>query len=409
MPIRYLHGIIALALLLAAACESGPYREKNPGPPKGRNRFRFERTGYKHFPLDASALPEMRRTAQVYEETDERGLKRCLVTFSNAYNNALYFYDCSTGEFVKKEFFQKEGPDGVGLIFSHFVLNKDSVLLMHKSGVFPLHLALRSGKVLKRWKLTPDRTKAEYAPAPFIDHARPVIAAAGRYFISGSGMGEPPGESRQNRPVTICVEPDGDEISYTGYYPDHYRKAHWGETSMRFVYHAYWPQGQAIVYSFPASHQLYYKPLHSDSLHAVYGGSAHIPEIAAYSDNRHSLNFDVDAYFRYECTTPAYGPLYYDPWREVFYRLYVLGVSLEDFSRSQQDPAQSHLMFGRTGIVVLDKNLGYMGDTLFEELRYFPNAFVTPQGLHITEVTPGNTGSEDTLSYALLSFNPLVK
>lgn len=82
------------------------------------------------------------------------------------------------------------------------------------------------------------------------------------------------------------------------------------------------------------------------------------------------------------CETSSYGNIIYDKYRNIYYR-----IAYPDVEFEKDDDFLAVFRGGRAqfSIIVLDKNLNIIGETLFPSNTYNPNIlFVDKDGLYIS-------------------------
>ncbi len=102
----------------------------------------------------------------------------------------------------------------------------------------------------------------------------------------------------------------------------------------------------------------------------------------------------------------SYQLIKYDQYRDVFYRLFFVGVNWEDYNISYRDLFSNR---PKVGVMVLDKNLRIIGEHIFED-HYMQNwnCFVGKQGLYVsTNNSLRNDFDENYLKYDIIRFAEL--
>ena len=81
-------------------------------------------------------------------------------------------------------------------------------------------------------------------------------------------------------------------------------------------------------------------------------------------------------------TNPRYKSLIYDPWREVFYRLFYPGIELS-YDKEENDYNSIIESPRNFSVIILNKDLEVIGETEMPQNTYDPNTqFVNEDGLH---------------------------
>lgn len=101
-----------------------------------------------------------------------------------------------------------------------------------------------------------------------------------------------------------------------------------------------------------------------------------------------------------------YGPLIYDGYRDVFYRMFLPAVKLE---QDYYDEELNNLNYNRpfAGVMVLDKDLTILTEYMFDEYEVVIdyNFFVGEKGLYLSVNNLLHPDyNEDEFRYLVLSF-----
>lgn len=106
----------------------------------------------------------------------------------------------------------------------------------------------------------------------------------------------------------------------------------------------------------------------------------------------------MDLGIKLMCEIPYYGDIIYDEYRQLYYRIAYPKDSLKE-GESLSDMMQS----GRTrfSIIILDKDLNVVGETMFPENLYRSNLYyIEKDGLYISSNHYKNSHyNEDNLSF----------
>jgi hypothetical protein len=109
-----------------------------------------------------------------------------------------------------------------------------------------------------------------------------------------------------------------------------------------------------------------------------------------------SFNEATDRFntMNYISASDRYERLLYDEYREVFYRFVFPKVEVQN----EEEINQLRIFPRKFGVMILDKDLNVLGETLMPENTYFPsNSFVSKDGLYISISHPDNPKNEEDL------------
>lgn len=101
-----------------------------------------------------------------------------------------------------------------------------------------------------------------------------------------------------------------------------------------------------------------------------------------------------------------YELLLHDPYRDVFYRFFYIGVDWEQFNMTVRNLFSNR---PKVGLMILDKNLEILGEHVFQEHKVETwNYFVGPKGLYVsTNNFNRDDFDENVLRYDILRFSGL--
>ncbi|MDB5143082.1 MAG: hypothetical protein JWQ66_1795 [Mucilaginibacter sp.] len=100
-------------------------------------------------------------------------------------------------------------------------------------------------------------------------------------------------------------------------------------------------------------------------------------------------------------TTPTFGPIYYDKFKNVYYRLASLPVEEINANYEEKNPPLK-----RISLEIFDKDFQYLGEKILKKNKYWAdNAFVSSEGLNLQN----RTGSDSTLDFTTFTFSAIQK
>ena len=381
--------LLLCGLLLVAMNSCGHQEVVNPYADEYSNRCTLEKVGERIYNLDdnTSCLIEY------IQFIDEDSIQ--LFALLNSYKNAIYLYDAQTGVFKDTIPFQLEGNDGVGKLQGFFYHNPDSIFT-YQYGSGQIALANAEGKVKQRFSLF-DMEKImsdtlRLLPNPSPKTYAPIFYHEGLLTMVGSLYLESSFETAENSFVSLHFNINNGGIQYSNPYPEMYRKYNWsGAACFREVCASMDRQGNLLL-SYPADHFLWrYNPV-SQTRDSVYAGSRYVKSIRPFSTEAKSLMFNdppEDAINDWNYREASYEEIYYDRYRDLYYRIVRL---------PRKEGYERGFISKPVSIIVLDKNLQYVGEQILPDNLLYDtfNAYVAPDGLFIHIYTPYD---EDHLHY----------
>jgi hypothetical protein len=132
----------------------------------------------------------------------------------------------------------------------------------------------------------------------------------------------------------------------------------------------------------------------------VYGGSNVAGTICSIDwDSNHTITPDELIYTHY-MRQDIYGPILYDSWRNVYYRFMqkrIPGASIQN-KLTEKDIV----------VILLDKDLGYMGETSIGtgDVWNISNSFVTKEGLNVEFIDKEDT-EELYMNFGIFTINEI--
>ena len=227
----------------------------------------------------------------------------------------------------------------------------------------------------------------KYPPLPLTGIA-PIINKENNVSFFGAIAGEPKDDDSINRPVFAHIDCTTDQENYSLGYPEIYRTANWGGGILWWVYADYIPHRNKYVVSYPVSHSLYLFDPVSEEVQEFYAGSRYIDNITAYSNDKTDAPTTEES-LQFIAETSSYANIFYDPWRNIYYRFAEFSIPYRKGSTRISKPIS---------IIILDDNLNKIGETKINNpgrnFRY--GSFVSHLGLMIPKDT-----TEDLLTYEI--------
>ena len=157
---------------------------------------------------------------------------------------------------------------------------------------------------------------------------------------------------------------------------------------------SYCYNGKEFIYSFAFDENLYVLSTDFKLHKKVNASSRYIESVSIPSNIPTQMNLGI----KMMCEIPYYGDIIYDEYRQLYYRIAYPKESLKK-GESLLDMTQS----GRTrfSIIIMDKNLKVIGETMFPENSYRSNLYyVDKDGLYISSNHYKNPHyKEDSLSF----------
>ncbi|WP_455590609.1 DUF4221 family protein [Bacteroides sp.] len=329
----------------------------------------------------------------LFPYTDKDG--REFLTFQNNVDPQILVYDMNTQEYVHTITLDKEGPNSVGLFCGYNICSWGEIYIpcMMKNEID----IVDSIGTINRKIPYPEAIQGKMT-LPFIVTSFPYSPL----YIIGSKLYIPqyPNLQLGNRtiedsPVTIVLDTVTDKLTEFAFrFPaimisERILKNTLG---VEFSYSSYFVENH-FVYSFFFDEDIYVVSLDGKMERKVTAKSKYIDKISV--DNKVP---DLSSLAETLCKIPMYGNLIYDKYRDVYYRFVYPETALgpnENFMDIWQ--------LGRTkfSIMILNKDLEVIGETLFPENTFASNLFfIREDGLYLsTSFVKNPNYSDDILAF----------
>lgn len=341
------------------------------------------------FPLSTSTTTYI-KSLSIF--TDSLG-KKYLAFMSND-EPEIYLYDIHKANLVKTIRFHKEGPDGVGPKAGGFFMAGFNEIYLpslyvpeiskidsagHKLGV------LRFGDSPQSF---PFITTRSVIGLPMLEIDNSLYCPQ----LVNPRLGD---KQKTDSPVAMRIDlgtldTDASDFCYPSFLCKESHVPSLGiESKASYCYN-----GKEFIYSFAFDENLYVLSTDFKLIKKVNASSKYIDGISI-PDN---VPTQMDLGIKMMCEIPYYGDIIYDEYRQLYYRIAYPKDSLKE-GESLSDMMQS----GRTrfSIIILDKDLNVVGETMFPENLYRSNLYyIEKDGLYISSNHYKNSHyNEDNLSF----------
>jgi hypothetical protein len=315
-----------------------------------------------------------------------------LLIYLNDEIGALYINDLATKKIVKKITVEGDPLSYKKFFQGFYYHNKDSIFLIcyHPS----VYLINSDGKILRKYNLVNEKDKKDrlFYRGLYASSEVPVYFKNGTLIISSVVVGE---DKKQKKPLQIALnlktglDSLGQVSEPESYFTNNYGGLHYDLYSVCFN-----PKANLAVYSFAASKSVIIDDMVKDSIYNTPAESQYILNFTPYNEKQYAdATMPLGEYFM---TTPTYGPIYYDNYKDVYYRLALLPVEQKNANYDKKNSPLKPI-----SLVVFDHNFNYLGEKLIEKNKYWPtSAFVSPDGLNI-QIRSTN---DETLDFTTFKF-----
>jgi hypothetical protein len=296
---------------------------------------------------------------------DEEFLFQLYITGSNP---SISVFNLREKKLDRKIYLSQEGPNGVPNPFGLFVLNFDSIFVHARP--FHLYHINRFGSVMSRINISDGSLQLE--PTVMMNTLKPAIYRDNKFYLCAELIYSRPILDHSKIPVVVKVDIRTNDISYPYYRTEKYQEGQWGMTSTHTRFYQTYNEADDLMVHSHGNDEYIYVYDKANKMTKYYAGSAAIKEIKPYSKTQ---VLESSESYRYEATTGAYTAIFYDPYRQMYYRFAFLPV--EDIA------TQPSVFYGRTAIIMLDHNFQKVGEYVLPKGYNHLMSFVGKAGLYI--------------------------
>jgi len=305
----------------------------------------------------------------------------------NYTNNEIQLYDLNSKTLVKRMVFDLEGPEGVEYISGIHVQSLDSIFLFG----YPmrnLQMTDTSGHIKANYKYDPPFGYT----AAFVHNAHfnyTPILTENKLLVNTrfeANLREVTDDTLATKAFSYRIDLKSSEVDLLPIkWPAGYNAS--GPKLLDFSMAA---TDKMLVYSLVADHNLYVADLEGNFIKSVNAKSQFVDQ------NFPSFNEGTDRFraMKYVFASDRYERILYDMYRGVFYRFVFPKVAVQN----EEEINQLRRFPGKFAVMILDKDLNVLGETLMPENTYYPgNSFVSKDGLFISISHPDNPANEEDL------------
>jgi len=296
----------------------------------------------------------------------ENGKKRTL-SFLNARNKTLYFYDYDSRELINKIPFEAVGPNGVGEVLrSYYYHNQDSIFVQafqHSK----FYLFNSEGKKLNTYPLK----------APLGNYITPFYYSNGKLVLNNS-LGCNSSQGQDPKPVAAVYDLKSKAFTLDVDYPKEYYTENSGwPISLCNVSNAPNIESGTDLYSFAMSPKVIVTD-HKGKIEVIDFSSSEIDQ--SEFETTDEMPLDPLDQAKLAGRYAQYGAIYYDPFRKYYLRFANGPIPESSMEKRIFKPIQN--------IIIKDENFNTIGEVKnFEGSHFF---FFTKEGLNQISVDKDN-------------------
>jgi Domain of unknown function (DUF4221) len=285
--------------------------------------------------------------------------------FLNAATYQLNAYNLATGSLAKKITFAKDGPDGItkGIAGSYNQV-ADSIFLTNG---FEIYLFNAANRLLRKYRIV-DKNLSYSFQVFFNTKDAPVLIGDTLFCVAYPDLHSLDLKQFEHRASVFALNLKTGEGQCVSFYPAKYLTGLFGNN---YTFTSLVPgnnQQKKLVFAYPADEFLHT----ADKSHKFLSKSKFFDTIepaARMEDTQESHT----AFF---VTSPSYGPIYFDKYQQVYYRIAELPRTPEEFAEKK--------WWKKKSIIILDRELTIIGEVPVEnDALNLYHCFSTPEGFCI--------------------------
>ena len=314
-----------------------------------------------------------------------------MLAFLNEETGSIYLNDMKSKKIIKR--IEPDVPlkQLKKSIQGFYYLNKDSIFLFE----FRPNILLINdlGKVQKIFKIQMpkgDRHQQLACRGVTVETKNPAYVSNGKLYFSSMVVGKLSENEKRSTQLVLDLKTNNVSVG-APVFPENYSNNYGGLHYFIFS-SAINELTNRIVYSFPASDSIAVNSLSNQDIKKCYAGSKHVGEIPEFKESDFA-DAPSGAEGEYFMRTPSYGPVLFDRYRNLYYRLAFLPVEVKNALYEEKNAPTKTI-----SVIMMDSAFRYLGEQVLEKNKFWPNsAFVSKEGLNIQN----KTSYDSTLDFSL--------
>mgnify|MGYP000052724510 CR=1 FL=1 len=341
-------------------------------------------------PLDISTAPKTNCMKYYQTPAGEEYL-----FFLNKPINSIQIYDLKHKNLYKKIQIDKQGENGMGQIAGLTIKSMDSIFVA-SSGRPILYLTDTTGLVKGKLDFrTPVDSRAPSYSRLVSKYNKDLVFWSDEMILSQplhlNGR-QPTKELLEEHRMFLRIDSKSGKYQFS---PISMPRDYYKDDQMYSTTYSVAFDGEKLVWSILCDHSIYF----STDLNNVQKKSAP----STYIDEFMSIKGAASNPYWYFAKNPFYASIYYDSFREVYYRF-----AKHDYDELNEiGEMQGYYYPPIFSVQILDKDLNMIGETAFDGNKYnMFNAFVGEEGLYISKANPLREDfNEDFLEFEIYTIS----
>lgn len=281
--------------------------------------------------------------------------------------------------------------------YSGFTFVKEDTLLIYNYKDKVLFLVNQRGVVEEKWTLRRGSDLENGIDVEALNGTRPLCKGKS-IVLSGSTFGALNELSVKAQYASEYITANKRLPHPTVSYPAIYYEGNWGGVYMNAVYHS--DVSDKIAYSFPVSHEVYLYSCDFSHCDTVFMGSRYAENITESDETPLTLVYDKKARIKYYISQHSYGPILYDTYRKLLYRIAFHPLRKWNVKENFQKPFS---------IIIADSTGKILSETpILEDYKSLDtgNMHVCREGLAIAEI---NRHDENRILFRCYKINSTLR
>jgi hypothetical protein len=276
-----------------------------------------------------------------YLDKTEHDIEEDIMVAHDWPSGTLNFFSTKTKTLIKKLKLATDGPNMIGPVLNGFhIKTMDSIFT---ASSYFISIINSEGIVIYQQNLA--KNNDGLSALPQINNGSNIVEYDKKIIMNTApDISTLQPKSFRGEIAIKVLDLETDKISTKLEYPQIYRKGAFGPNFAAF-YQAYNPLTLDIAFSFPADPNLYVAKVDDISnVKTYWGGSKYIESIPSM-ERKFPDNDDFEYYTRFYVQTPSYGHIFYDKYRQLYYRVAYRPVSDERYIEGVRWKPKSLIIF----------------------------------------------------------------
>ena len=301
------------------------------------------------------------------------------LSFENFKENEIIIYDIKSSRLIKRVKFDKEGNNAiVGGFGGYYIVDMNHIFLpsLYMSTIY----VADTTAIIQR-QIDYQSTQSGLYLVPFIPGYDSQMTFLGDSLYIPQSLNRMLKEKIiSDSPVMAVVDTVSKEVMTMPLkFPPLINKEDLGTAAGGGCDFSCCYDGNRFVYSFFYDDNIYVTSYQHKQIDKIMSKSKYIDKAEVFRPNES----DFQQMVKQQCEHASYGQIIYDKYRDVYYRIAYPPTNIDSHERDYVELLRSG---GKQfSVIVLDKELNIIGETLFPEYTYNPKLFmILEDGLYIS-------------------------